>query len=92
MDTMTCEQFVAWCRKSKQRHIQIIAEWADTMKPDLKTKAQWNVYIKRYIRTAKNLEPFDDDMIKDAFEKMEKAMGEGWLKKPTMETLLKFLI
>ena len=85
-------EFVASCKQSKQRHIQIIAEWADTVKPSLTTKAQWQVFIRRYVRAAKELSVFSDDQLAEAFSKIEKARADGWLHKFTLETLIKFLI
>jgi len=85
-------EFVASCKSSKQRHIQIIAEWADTIKPELTTSAQWQVFLKRHLRAAKELSVFSDEQITKAFEKIEKARADGWLKKFTLETIIKFLI
>ena len=89
---MTLAEFVDWCGKSNHRHIQIIGNWADTIEPDLETKAQWEAFIKRNVRTAKNLEPFDDEKIIQGFKKIQEAVKQGWLKKYTLETLFKFIV
>jgi hypothetical protein len=89
---MSLKEFVDWCGKSKHRHIQIIGNWADTIEPDFQTKGQWEVFIKRNVRTAKNLEPFDDEKIIQGFKKIQEAVKAGWLKKYTLETLFKFIV
>ncbi len=90
--SMTLKEFVDWCGKSNHRHIQIIGNWADTVEPDFQTKAQWEAFIKRNVRTAKNLEPFDDEKIIQGFKKIQEAVKQGWLKKYTLETLFKFIV
>ena len=90
--TMSLKEFVDWCGKSNHRHIQIIGNWADTIEPDFQTKAQWEAFIKRNVRTAKNLEPFGDEKIIQGFKKIQEAVKEGWLKKYTLETLFKFIV
>jgi len=89
---MSLAEFVDWCGKSKHRHIQIIGNWADTIEPDFQTKAQWEAFIKRNVRTAKNLEPFEDDRLKQGYRKLQESVRAGWLKKYTLETLFKFIV
>lgn len=91
-EPMTLKEFIDWCTKSSQRHIRIIGNWAETTEPDLKTKKQWESFIKRNLRAAKNLEPFEDKQLIEAFGKIEEAVKEGWLKKYTLETLHKFIV
>lgn len=89
---MTLEVFVSWCKKSPQKHVQIIGDWAETMKPDIRTKFQWNAYIKRNLRPAKELSAFSQEQLEEGFKKIRRAeRDEGWLKKVTLETLLKFV-
>jgi len=90
--SMTLKEFVDWCSKSKQKYIRIIGNWADTIEPDFKTKQQWEVFIKRNLRPAKNLEPFEDKRLIDGFKKIQEAAKQGWLKKYTLETLFKFIV
>jgi len=89
---MSLREFVEWCGKSKHRHIQIIGNWADTIEPDFQTKDQWEAFIKRNVRIAKNLEPFEDDRLKQGYKKLQEAVRAGWLKKYTLETLFKFIV
>lgn len=91
-EPMDCPQFYTWTKLSKQKHIKIIGEWADTIKPDLRTRAQWGAFIKRNLRAARMLEAFSEDQLSVGFEKIEEANRKGWLKKYTLETLLKFVV
>lgn len=90
--SMSLKEFVDWCGKSTHRHIQIIGNWADTIEPDFHTKAQWEAFIRRNVRTAKNLEPFSDEKIVEGFKKIQEATKQGWLKRYTLETLFKFIV
>ena len=91
-EPMDWNQFYAWCLKSSQKHIKIIGEWADTTRPDLKTRGQWDTFIKRHLRAARDLEPFTEKQLSDAFDKIEDAHRQGWLKKYTLDTLIKFIV
>lgn len=88
---MILQEFIDWCHKSPQRHIYLIGEYADTIKPNFKNRGQWESFIKRNLRPAKDLSPYDDDQIEKAMVEIQKAQGDGWLKKYTLETLTKFL-
>lgn len=91
-EPQSLEQFISLCDSSPHRHIQLIGSWAQTTKPDLKTRGQWNVFLKRYLRPAKQLAEFSDEQIEQAFGKIRTAQEDGWLTKYSMETLIKFLI
>lgn len=91
---MNCPQFVAWYRKSEQRHIKIIAEWADELfqnklAPDLRTVAQWREWAKPIMTAAKNISVFDDDQIAGAMKRM---MGADYVTDFNLHTLKTFLI
>ncbi|MFA5993338.1 MAG: helix-turn-helix domain-containing protein [Parcubacteria group bacterium] len=88
---MNLAHFISWCAESKQKHINIIGEWAETVRPDFRTQGQWTEYIKRYSRAASSLVPFDHDQLEDGFEYIKKGITEKWLKTYTLETLLKFV-
>lgn len=92
-EPMDREAFIVWYKASPQRHIRIIADWADTVKPDFTTKGQWAAFSKRHLRAARSLEPFTDDQLTWAYEQIENARSDrkGFLDKPTLETLLKYL-
>jgi len=87
---MDLRQFVEWCKKG-QKHIQIIGEWAETVKPEFKTVAQWEEYINRNVRAARTLLPFDHEQLEKGFERIEKGIKEKWLTEYTLETLYKFI-
>lgn len=89
---MNLKEFIEWCGQSPQRHIQIIGIWADTEEPDFTTKKQWEAFIRRNLRAAKNLMPFEDERLKQGYKRMQEAVREGWLKKYSLETLLKFIV
>ena len=48
--------------------------------------------LKRNLRPAKNLEPFEDKRLIEGFKKIQEAAKQGWLKKYTLETLFKFIV
>jgi len=92
--SMSCAQFVAWYRKSEQRHIKIIAEWADElsqnkMAPDLRTVAQWRAWAKPIMTAAKDISVFDDDQIGTAMKRM---MSADYVTDFNLHTLKTFLI
>lgn len=89
---MSLKEFIEWCKKSKAKHIRIIGDWADTIEPDFTTKLQWDIFIKRNLRAARDLAPFEDERLIAGFKEIEKAIKDGWLKKYTLETLLKFVV
>lgn len=93
-EPMSWSQFYQLAIKDNQRHIRLIADWADTLRPELETKGQWHLFIKRNLRAAQQLTAFRDEQIRRAFEKIEQASqgSRPWLRKYTMETLLKFLV
>lgn len=90
---MDVPDFVAWCSGSPQRMIRIIGEWADTIRPPLETKKQWQTFIRRHLRAAKQLEPFTDPQIERAYGRILDARDEkrGFLMEPTLETVIKYL-
>jgi len=89
---MNTKEFCDWCWKSPQRHIQIIGSWADLNEMRLNTLGQWRGYIKRNLRAARELEPYDDDQMQVGWSKLQKARQEGYLTKFTLETLIKYMI
>ena len=83
-------QFVAWCRKSDQRHIRLIGEYADERKIQYTTKGQWASFIRRNLRTARLLAPYTDDQISKAMDELNRAKKD-YLRDWTLETLCKFM-
>jgi hypothetical protein len=72
---------------NSRRDLNIIALFLDKKKPDIRTKEQLQVLIKRHIRAAKLLSAFDDDQILLAAKKAEKEYPGYW----SIETLIKLL-
>jgi hypothetical protein len=90
------EQFISSMRSSPQRHMNLIAEYADQIQPDLKTKGQWFVFMTRNLRAANDLSPFNDDQIAKAFNHIKKNLQsrnnpKGYITKWGLETLLKYI-
>lgn len=69
----------------KKRHIQIIGLYFKQKKPDIRSKEQMNVAIKRHAKAAASLVPFTDDQILKGFRKASDV--GGW----TIETVVKIL-
>lgn len=71
---------------SPRRDLNIIAMYFEERKPNIQSKEQLSIAIKRHLRPAKDLVPFTDDQILDALPKAKKATAEF-----TLETLIKML-
>ena len=90
-EAMNTEEFIAGCRKSGQRHVNIVGEWADELKlnGEYKTRGQWHEFLKRNLRIAKRLSVFTDEQISGAMVEVDKA---EYIDKVTLETVYKFLV
>lgn len=88
-EPMDVAAFVAWCDASPHRHINLIGAWAEASRPALTTRGQWQAFIRRNVRAAKEMEPFSDEQIAVAYQKIRESK---WLAKATMETIIKFLV
>lgn len=96
-EALSLADYVALMRKSPQRHIRLIGEYADEVKPRFNTKGQWRVFTQRNLRVAKQLSPFTDDMISEAISDIYKDQKstknpKGFIGKWTLETLLKYIL
>lgn len=69
-----------------RRDLNIIALYFEERSPDLKSKPQFVVALKRHLRAAKNLVPFTDNQILNAVPRAKKITPD-W----TLETLEKIL-
>lgn len=97
-EPMTCIQFVAGCRESKQKHIQVIGEWAEAENPNNTTRGEWQAFLNRNLRAAKNLTAYDISKIEKAYNLMLKDVARevngrkvGFLTKYTLETVGKYI-
>ena len=86
---MGLKEFKKWTQASKQRHIQLIGDYAEEKLLTYTTKEQWTAFIKRNLRPAKQLAPFTDDQIEAAAREM---YGADYITKWSLETIAKFLI
>lgn len=98
-DPMTCVEFVRWCRKSTQKQIQIIGEWAEAESPKHTIYGEWKSFIKRNLRPAKNLVAYDIKKIEKAYQLMLKDVVHlgpggkkvGFITKYGLETVAKYI-
>src|SRR3990167_1288652 len=67
-----------------RRDLNIIALYLEYRMPDIRNKGQFQRVLKRHMRPAKELTPFEDDQIIRAFEK-SKEQTKDW----TIETAIK---
>lgn len=91
------QEYIEIMRKSPQKHIQIIAEYADEKKPDFTTKGQWRIFTSRNVRVARELSVYSLEQISEAFELMMKDVyskknKKGFITKWGLETIGKYLI
>ena len=87
---MTREQLKRWCDKSDRPYIRIIGEWAEATEANLTMKSQWEVYISKNVRVAKELSNFSEEQIQSAFSTVEEERKKlGYT--PALSTLLKKL-
>lgn len=92
-------EFIEWCKKSPQKHIQVIAEWAEAEQPKHSTRGEWNSFIKRNLRPAKMLQDYPIEKIEKAYNLMLKdfkrtlpnGKTEGFITKYTLETVVKYI-
>lgn len=97
---MSLQEFVEFCKKSSQRHIQIVGGWAEAAEPSYTIKGQWDSFISRNVRPAKNLIAFTDEQLQEAFDRLQKDIVKvdkntgkkvGFITKFTLETLAKYI-
>lgn len=69
-----------------RRDMNIIALYFDERKPDFRSREQFSEALRRHLRAAKALSPFQDDQIIGAIPKAKKITSE-W----TIDTLVKVL-
>lgn len=99
-ESVTVEQFIERNRRSKQRHVNIIAEWADELKQadimngQYKTRAQWDSgFFKPNLKAAIEISNFDDDQINIATGAAMKDLRRngGFMDEIKLSTVLKKL-
>jgi len=93
------EQFVALCKKTKDKIMMIIGEWAEGEQPNNKTVGEWDAFKKRNLRAAKDLEVFSIERIEKAYQLMQNDLVRklpngkqvGFLTKYSLETIGKYI-
>lgn len=88
--SFSLSDFVNKYRKSKERHLNILAEYADEKKLKFETSDQWDNFILRNAEDANKLVSYSDKQISDAMSKVNNAK-EKYLKNWSLKTLNKFL-
>lgn len=86
-EPMTLQQFFDKCSGDKQRHIQLLADWAKIKEPDCKTKFQWRQFIQQNVADASDLSKFDDLQIKEGYKLLKEQKYERF----NMRTLIKMI-
>ena len=87
-EEVTLKEFCEYLKKSPNRHIRLIGDYAQAITPNLKTGGQWYVFMRRHMRAATELAEFDDKQIEASAKEI---WGAEWIHKWTIETLVKFL-
>lgn len=87
---MSLPEFYEWTKKSPQRAVHVIGEWADTIEPQIVTKGQWKVFMSRHLRAAQDVAKFTDKQIEEAYNKITELQKKSNFT-PTLETLKKYL-
>ncbi len=99
-EPVTAEQFIERNRTSKQRHVNIIAEWADELlqakmlNGQYKTRGQWDAgFFKPNLRFARDISEFDDEQIRGATLEALKDLRKngGFMDEIKLSTVLKKL-
>lgn len=99
VEPMNIDEFIEGARQSKQVPIQIIAEYADTIRQLRKdwipytVRGEWQVFTKRNLRAAAALAPtWGTEEGRARIDKViKKIKSNGYLKDFTIETILKEL-
>lgn len=73
--------------ENERRDLNIIGWFIEKKQPDISSKAQLQVLIKRHLRPAKSLATFNDRQLLKAYERANFLFPDMW----TLETLVKLL-
>jgi tRNA A-37 threonylcarbamoyl transferase component Bud32 len=88
MEPFNLKEEIKKLEESKRRDFNIIAFYIEKKKPDIRTKGQFVILLKRCLKSAKDLKEFDNDQITKSYRRVVKEYPEIW----TIETLLKTII
>ncbi len=87
MEDFSLKDEIKKLEDNKRRDLNIIAFYLERRKPDIRTKAQLQVVLRRHLRAARDLKPFNDDQILNACKTAEREYPKMY----TLETLVKIL-
>lgn len=87
---MSLSQFMEKCKKSKEKHIWLLGDYADEKQIKFETTEQWDGFVERNIEDAKKLSPYSREQIATAMRKLDRAKEE-YLTEWNLKTLYKFL-
>lgn len=85
--TFSLKEEIEKLEKNERRELNIIAFYLERRKPDIRNKEQYQQLLKRHLRAAKSLIPFEDDQILKACKTAESEYPKVW----TIDTLLKLM-
>lgn len=99
-EPMDIDQFIKGCVNNKQRHINIVGEYADQLKQmkimngEYTTREQWGVFLLKNVRIARKMEPFTDLLISNAMAAVEKSLRSngGYIDRFTLKTVFIHLV
>lgn len=88
MDEFNLKDEIKKLEDNKRRDLNIIALYLERRKPDIQSKAQLQVVLRRHLRAARDLKPFTDEQILKACKTAEREYPKFW----TLDTIIKILI
>lgn len=99
-ESMDIDEFIAGCASCKQRHIQIIGDYADQLKDmdelngEYTTRGEWDGFRKRNLKAAMKLAPYNDSIISYGMVEVQKSLKKngGYMDKFTLDTVHKFVV
>lgn len=95
-EPMDLAEFMKRCAESKQRHINIIGDYADEKQFDYSTRGQWDALIVQNLRVASSLAPYTDKQLSQAFTRLKSDCRtsqnpKGFITKWGLNTIKKYL-
>lgn len=96
---MDLNEFIQKCRQSPQKHIQVIGEWAEGEQPKHTTYGEWQSFIRRNLKPAKELSAYPIEKVEKAYQLLQKDIvkklpngkTEGFITKYSLETVIKYI-
>lgn len=86
-DAFSIKEEIKKLEDSDRRELNVIALYLEHRKPDIQTRGQFQVILKRHLKPAMSLREFNDNQIMDALDLAKKEYPKIY----TLETLIKIL-